>query len=75
MRLNRWMAGLSGLWFIASSIRRHDYWGTTFGTLIFIWVALRFPFSDLAWAGTVRRLAGAAFVVAALIAIWLTIRG
>jgi hypothetical protein len=41
IRLNRWMASLSGLAFIASAIRRHDYWGTTFGTLIFVWVALR----------------------------------
>jgi len=31
--------------------------------------------ADLAWAGTVKCMAGAAFVLAALIAIWATIRG
>lgn len=75
MRANRWIAGLGGAFFIVSSVRRHDYWGTTFGTLIFIWIALRFPFSDLPWASTVRRITGLAFVIAALIAVWVTVRG
>lgn len=75
MRLNRWIMGIGGLLFISNCARTHDYWGMTFGILVFVWVALRFPFSDWAWASIGRRIAEVAFAATAVAAIWFTIRG
>jgi hypothetical protein len=74
MRLNRWIAGVGGVLFISNCLRALDYWGAAFGTLVFVWVACRFPFSDRPWATAGRRTAGVAFVATALAAIWFTIR-
>lgn len=75
MRLNRWILGMTGLLFIGNCARRHDYWGVAFGTIIFVWVALRFPFNDLSWASKGKRIAEVAFVATSVAAIWFTIRG
>ena len=55
-------------------VTHHDYWGAAFGVLVFLWVALRFPFSALTWASKAKRIVEIAFVIAVVIAIWLTIR-
>ena len=75
MRLNRWIAGVGGLIFIGNCVRTHDYWGAAFGTLAFLWVALRFPLSDRAWATTGKRTIEVVFAATALAAVWITIRG
>lgn len=75
MQQNRWILGTTGFVFIGNCARRHDYWGVAFGILIFVWVALRFPFKDLSWASKGKRIAEVAFVATSVAAIWFTIRG
>lgn len=75
MRLNRWIAGAGGLLIIGNCVRKHDYWGVAFGTFVFAWVALRYPFNDLPWANRAKRVVEVAFAATAVAAIWFTIRG
>ena len=73
-RVNRWLAAVSGMFFVGNRVRNADYWGAVFGAIVFVWVACRYPFSDRPWAAAARRTAEVAFVTTVLAAIWFTIR-